>query len=215
MGKGNPVVLEELGWGEAGCKRVGGWKKMVSRSCESVLGPSHIAGKLQKASSKEDEKIPVLPRAKMTQRERHGGASWVEVVLLSKKAAQVFFVAPVSWAKLPVVFVGLKVDLRHLTGVMVDGKQHTSICCSTSPSKRSASLRSHRLESPRLFQNLLLLQVAAVGTTMSISRASLSLWSLRLTHKGWAWSAGASKEERVQGRGQHESQRHAEFPAEL
>lgn len=97
---------------------------MFSQSCESVLGPSHIAGKLQKTSAEEDERIPVLPQATMTQRERHSVAPWVEEVLPSTKAAQVFSVAPVSWAKLPVVFVGLKVDLRHPTGAIVGGRQH-------------------------------------------------------------------------------------------
>ena len=44
----------------------------------------------------------------MTQRERHGVAPWVEEGAPLQEAAEVFFVAAVSWAELPVVFIGLK-----------------------------------------------------------------------------------------------------------
>lgn len=45
----------------------------------------------------------------MTQRERHGVAPWVEEGdPLQEGSRGIFFVATVSWAKLPVVFIGLK-----------------------------------------------------------------------------------------------------------
>lgn len=39
---------------------------------------SLTAGILQKSSAEEDERIPALLQARMTQRERHGVAPWVE-----------------------------------------------------------------------------------------------------------------------------------------
>lgn len=81
--------LEVQGWGEPqDAKELLGWKKMVSQSCESVWGP---AGILQKTSAEQDERIPVLLQARMTQRERHAVAPWVEEGAPLQESSRGFF----------------------------------------------------------------------------------------------------------------------------
>lgn len=79
MGKRNRVVLEVQGQGEPqDAKELLGRKKLVSQSCESSRGPPSLLEYSKRPQAKEDKRIPVLLQARMTQRERHGVAAWVE-----------------------------------------------------------------------------------------------------------------------------------------
>lgn len=109
MGKGNHVVLEEQGQGEPqDAKELLGWKKMVSQSCGSGWAPPPMWN-TPKDFSQGRQEDPSLAAGKDDSK----GKAWCGSMggggcSPPRRQQRYFFVATVIWAKLPVVFIGLK-----------------------------------------------------------------------------------------------------------